>query len=116
MNLTKNFSLEEMVFSDIANVKKIANVPDAIQTANLKALCEKVLQPARDKLGKAIHVNSGFRSPVLNIAVNGAKNSQHQLGEAADITMGSKEANKMLFAVIEQLGNYDQLIDEKNYT
>lgn len=82
---------------------------------NLQALCTAVLEPARKFIGLPIKVNSGYRSEAVNKAVGGAKNSQHMVGEAADITLGSKELNKKLFEWMQHNVEYDQLIDEKNY-
>ena len=82
---------------------------------NLQALCTAVLEPARKFMGLPIKVNSGYRSEAVNKAVGGAKNSQHMVGEAADITLGSKELNKQLFEWMQHNVEYDQLIDEKNY-
>ena len=53
--------------------------------ANVRALVDEVLDPVREKLGKAIVVNSGYRCPRHNAAVGGVRNSQHLRGEAADI-------------------------------
>ena len=75
---------------------------------NLQALVDHVLDPARERLGMPITVNSGYRCPAHNKAVGGVKNSQHLKGEAADITCAD---NKRLAEIIEQLGNFDQLID-----
>ena len=74
---------------------------------NLQALVDHVLDPARERLGMPITVNSGYRCPAHNKAVGGVKNSQHLKGEAADITCAD---NKRLAEIIEQLGNFDQLI------
>ena len=74
---------------------------------NLQALVEHVLDPARERLGMPITVNSGYRCPTHNAKVGGVKNSQHLKGEAADITCAD---NKRLAEIIEQLGNFDQLI------
>ena len=74
---------------------------------NLQALVEHVLDPARERLGMPITVNSGYRCPAHNKAVGGVKNSQHLKGEAADITCAD---NKKLAEIIEQLDNFDQLI------
>lgn len=76
--------------------------------ANIKALVEEVLDPAREKLGKPIVVNSGYRCPKHNLAVGGVKNSQHMAGEAADICC---EDNKLLKQIIVENGKYDQLIE-----
>ena len=63
---------------------------------NLEKLCKEVLQPIRDKYGKAITVTSGYRSPKLNAAVGGVKTSQHVLGQAVDIKCTSTSI-KLLF-------------------
>jgi uncharacterized protein YcbK (DUF882 family) len=74
---------------------------------NLMALVENVLEPAREKLGGAIIVNSGYRCERHNKAVGGVANSQHLRGEAADIRC---EDNKRLAKIIEENGRFDQLI------
>lgn len=81
----------------------------------------ELLDKIREQWGAPIKVNSGYRCPKLNEAVKGAKSSQHMTGQAADITVGSKDKNKKLFKLIEgmhQSGEieYDQLIDEYNYS
>ena len=43
------------------------------------------LQKMRTALGKPVHINSGYRCPAHNKAVNGAANSNHVKGTAADI-------------------------------
>jgi len=83
--LSQNFSLEEMIASSTASAKKIDNTPTPEVKANLERLCKTVLQPIRNKYGKAITVTSGYRCPKLNAAVGGVKTSQHLTGCAADI-------------------------------
>lgn len=77
MNLTENFTLEELVHSDTANAKGIDNTPTQEIIDNLKELAENVLQPIRDKWGKPLIVNSGYRCKKLNKAVGGVSTSQH---------------------------------------
>lgn len=61
-------------------------------------------------------MNSGYRCPVLNKAVGGVPTSQHQKGEAADLTVESPELNQQLFDLIAKGDfDFDQLIDESNY-
>jgi uncharacterized protein YcbK (DUF882 family) len=74
---------------------------------NLMALVENVLEPAREKLGGPIIVNSGYRCERHNKAVGGVANSQHLRGEAADIRC---EDNKRLAKIIVEAGRFDQLI------
>ena len=74
---------------------------------NLMALVENVLEPAREKLGGPIIVNSGYRCERHNKAVGGVANSQHLRGEAADIRCAD---NNRLAKIIEENGRFDQLI------
>jgi zinc D-Ala-D-Ala carboxypeptidase len=83
MNLTRNFSLQELIKSDTAIRKGIDNNPNADQIEKLKKLCENVLQPVRDHFGR-VKVTSGFRSPELCVAIGSSVNSQHAKAEAAD--------------------------------
>lgn len=110
------FSIDELSHSSTAKRLGIDNTPPPEATAALERLIKNVLDPARAIYGRPIVVNSGYRSPELNKAVRGAANSQHVPGEAADITAGSPAENRRLFAIIRQLGDFDQLIDENNFT
>lgn len=83
--LTANFSLHELTKSETALRHNLPNDPDEKTIANLKVLCEQVLQPVRDHYGKGVKVNSGFRHPDVNAAVGGSKTSDHCQGQAADI-------------------------------
>jgi hypothetical protein len=112
----KYFTIEELSHSDTAVARKIDNNPSHVVVENLEALVLNVLDPLREAYGKPIRVNSGYRSPRLNLVIGGAKNSQHMTGEAVDITAGSKEDNKWLFDYIFRHLPYDQLIDESNYS
>lgn len=70
-------------------------------------LVDNLLDPAREVLGYPIYVNSGYRCEKNNERVGGVRNSQHRLGEAADLHC---KHNKALIAVITQIGDFDQLI------
>ena len=83
MQLTRNFSLQELTKSDTAIRKGIDNEPNADQIDKLKTLCEKVLQPVRDHFGR-VKVTSGFRSTDLCVAIGSSVNSQHAKAEAVD--------------------------------
>ena len=84
MNLSRNFTLSELIKSDTAiRGKGINNNPNAEQIEKLKALCENILQPVRDHFGR-VKVTSGFRSVELCTAIGSSANSQHAKAEAAD--------------------------------
>jgi len=108
--LSTNFTLKELSKSETATRLGLDNTPDATATANLKLLCEKVLQPVRDHYGK-VSVNSGYRSPESNAAVGGSKTSDHCKGYAADIEV-SGVANGDLAQYIKDNFKFTQLILE----
>jgi zinc D-Ala-D-Ala carboxypeptidase len=110
MQLTKNFTLEELTRSSKAKALRIDNSPNPEQLANLKALAENILQPLRYSLGFPINITSGLRVPALNAAVRGSKTSQHTKGEAVDIKVSGK--NKVIFDWIVNNLDYDQIISE----
>ena len=83
MNLSRNFTLQELIKSDTAIRKGIDNNPNADQVEKLKLLCERVLQPVRDHFGR-VKVTSGYRSPELCVAIGSSINSQHAKAEAVD--------------------------------
>lgn len=74
---------------------------------NTQALVTNVLDPAREKLGRPITVNSGYRCRHHNETVGGAVKSRHMAGEAADITCSD---NALLEKIIREQGRFDQLI------
>lgn len=113
----KYFTIKELCKSSTATYRGIDNTPNSEIVSNLEQLVDKILDPLREKYGKLIRVNSGYRCDKLNKAVGGSNTSQHKYGLAADITAGSRLENKKLFTLIQQLNlPFDQLIDEKNYS
>ena len=107
------FTIEELEHSDTATKYKIDNTSNGETRTNLIKLIELLLDPIRTKWGKPIKVNSGYRCSKLNRMVGGVSTSQHVLGEAADITVGSSEENRKLFEMIISMNIlFDQLILE----
>lgn len=122
MNLSKNFTLEEMVFSQTAIDNGIDNTPSQEVIDKLTLLCNDILQPIRDKYGDVVFVSSGYRCDELNELVHGSPTSQHKYGEAADIHTKSDTArdNRKLFYLIKEMIEkkeivVGQLINEDNY-
>lgn len=114
MQLSPNFSLEELTFSNTAKAKGIPNDPSPAEVESLRALCAAVLQPLRDGLGQGIKVNSAYRGPQLNRAIGGATKSQHLVGQAADIQCPGMTVLELFKTVIRMKLPYDQLIYEVN--
>tara|TARA_R100001443_G_scaffold56624_1_gene67580 strand:- start:42112 stop:42588 length:477 start_codon:yes stop_codon:yes gene_type:complete len=110
MNLSRNFTLQELIKSDTAIRKGIDNNPNADQIEKLKALCENILQPVRDHFGR-VKVTSCYRSPELCTAIGSSVNSQHARAEAADFEVMGVDNAELADWIHREL-QYDQLIVE----
>ena len=111
MQLSQNFSLEELTKSQTATRKGIDNTPSPTHQANLQSLCTHVLQPIRDHFSRVVTISSGYRSPELCTAIGSKITSQHAKGEAAAFEI-FRVSNKELADYIHYNVNYDQLILE----
>jgi hypothetical protein len=108
MNLTENFTLEELTHTDH---REFDNTPNDAELANLTRLAE-FLEQVRKILGKPIFVNSAFRSKLVNDAVGSKDTSQHRLGCAVDIRVVGMTPDEVVKAVIASGLPYDQIIRE----
>jgi hypothetical protein len=111
MNLSSNFTLEELTVSEIAARKGLDNTPNATETANLVRVAE-LLEQVRALLGKPILINSAFRSKPVNDAVGSRDSSQHRLGCAADIRVPGLTPKQVVQACIDAKIPFDQVIEE----
>ena len=87
-----------------------ANVPTTQQVANMIYGCRQLLEPAREAIGCPIIINSGFRNSRVNTLVGGVKNSQHLLGQAADIRPKDPAQFHRLVAFLRSCEYTDQLL------
>lgn len=113
MKLTPHFSLEELIASEVAARKHIDNHPPQDVLANIIALAEGLEQVRTALGGHPILVTSGYRSPQLNEAVGGSKNSAHMQGLAADfICPHVGTPFDICMAIVASDIQFDQLIHE----
>ncbi|WP_338847887.1 D-Ala-D-Ala carboxypeptidase family metallohydrolase [Massilia sp. W12] len=111
MKLSNHFSLEELCSSQTAARKGIDNTPGAAVIENLTKLAA-ALEKVRALVGQPIAVSSGYRSPALNAAIGGARNSAHCYGLAADIFAPGMPPLILARAIKSSKIQYDQLIYE----
>jgi len=111
MNLSPHFTLAELTASDTAVRLGIDNTPSPEVLANLTRVAA-MLERVRELVGSPIRVSSGYRSPALNRAVGGAKDSAHMLGLAADITVPVMSPKALALLIRESGLICDQLIYE----
>ena len=112
MKLSQHFDLDEFTHSQTAERMGREVVPDAEIIANLRRLCNEVLEPARSLLGLPFVISSGYRPDWLNTAIGGSKTSAHMDGRAADIKVSGMSSPA--FAQWLQRRNLptDQIIEE----
>lgn len=115
--ISENFHLSEFITSQTAVRHGIDNTPCAEHKQNLVESCQKLWQPTRNLLGKAMLISSGYRCPALNRAVGGSKTSAHPFGRAIDFTAPSfgtpKEIATFLAKELKANGiKFDQIIFE----
>ena len=85
------------------------NKPTMQHVANMTYGCLMLLEPARQVVG-SILINSGFRSSRVNALVGGVKNSQHLLGQAADIRPKDPKQFQRLVDFLRASPYTDQLL------
>lgn len=100
-----------MTKSETALRLNLDNTPSDQVVANLKMLAVNVLQPVRNHFQRGVKVNSGYRSPDVNQAVEGSRTSDHCRGCAADIEIPGI-ANYELAKWIKENLKFKQLILE----
>jgi hypothetical protein len=109
MNLTPNFTLEELTHTDH---REFDNMPDADELANLYRLADFLEQVKVVLGGKPIMINSAFRCAEVNKAVGSSDKSQHRRGCAADIRVPGMTPDEVVTAIIESGLPFDQVIRE----
>ena len=112
----KYFTFNELCESGTAKTHHIDNTPDEEIKINLRNLVDNCLDIIREKYGKPITISSGYRCLSLNKIVGGASTSQHTKGQAADLKGKNRQENEIIFNIIKQLGCYDQLLNEHDYS
>jgi hypothetical protein len=111
MNLSKNFTLQELIYSDTAIRMGIDNKPDDETVENLKILCENILEPIRASFKAPVVVSSGYRSEAVCAAVGSSNKSQHIKGQAVDFEIFGIPNKEVTDWIVQNL-NFDQCILE----
>ena len=115
-NLSEHFKLGEMTKS--SSHPEVYNIPSHEAIANLKRVCSW-LEVLRERYGKPIIINSGYRSPQLNKKIGGVPTSNHLTGCAADICVANMEQLIRFAAILLEYADetnqqFDELLIERN--
>lgn len=115
MQISEHFSLAELTFSTIALRAGLDNTPGQEEIANLTALATTLLEPGRSVLGDVPWcIDSGYRSPKVNVLAKGSTNSAHMHGRAADVRPAVIPLRNAFNALRTSSLPYDQIIIECN--
>ena len=112
MNLTPNFTLDELTASESAERNGWDNSPNDAELENLKRLADFLEQVKVVLGGKPVIINSAFRSKKVNDSVGSRDTSQHRIGCAADIRVPGMTPDEVVRKVIASGIGYDQVIRE----
>ena len=134
MKLSQHFTLGELCKTK--HVTEDGNIPSRVAIENLKRICENwledlrysyntlyCLQPGEDyetsKNVEPIIINSGYRSPAVNLLAGGAKTSNHLTGCAVDIRCAGKEQMIRYASILLDIADgtkqdYDELLLEQH--
>lgn len=115
-NISKHITFKEATFSATAQRLGLKNEPTEQHLKAMKLVAEKCFEPLREWYGKPLKINSFYRGKDLNRAVKGSLSSQHCKGEAIDIDAGSIAENKKIHDWIKDNLDFDQIINEYNYS
>ncbi len=111
MQLSKHFTLEELIKSSLALRLGIDNTPGPAEISCLKDVAENILEPVRERYAVSFTPNSGYRCLALNKALKSGDNSQHIKGQAVDIEIPGVTNLDLALWVFANL-EFDQLILE----
>ena len=110
IRLSAHFKLVEFL-----NVKKYPdNKPTLQDVANMTYGCIMLLEPARQVVGPII-ISSGFRNSRVNRQVGGVANSQHLIGQAADIRPQDPAKFQSLVDFLKSSEYTDQLLTDSTW-
>lgn len=115
-NISKYITYNEAINSQKANILKIANVPNNAQLLAMQLVGIRIFDVVRDHFKSPLKVSSFFRNEAVNRAVKGSKTSQHVKGQAIDIQGLGAVTNKQIFEFIKDNLDFDQLINEYDYS
>ena len=98
------------LLSEFLNLGKYPeNIPTLQAVVNLTYGCHLLLEPARLEVGPIL-INSGYRCETVNRRVGGVPNSQHRLGQAADIRPSDPQQFQRLVNFLKAHPLTDQLL------
>lgn len=120
----KYFTWHDLIKSGTARRLGLDNTPTPEAAENLHLLVAHVLDPLVELLRRPVNVTSGYRSPAVNANLStgpgaaeaplvlrpGAKDSEHLVGQAADIFVTGLSAEQLAAAIANSGLSFNRLI------
>lgn len=108
--MTPNFKLSEFTRTS-TGLKNEPSESDLVRLLRLANVMEIVREACGDR---PISISSGYRSPEVNKAVGGSKNSAHMRGDACDFMVKGLTAKQACESIMSYglMIKFDQLIEE----
>lgn len=116
MNISEHITLDEATKSPTALRHGLSNQPGPMELLAMQTVAGHCFEPLRRWYNKPVRVNSFYRCKELNDLVKGAASSQHVKGQAIDMDAGSKQENQKLFDWCRENLEFDQLINEYDFS
>jgi hypothetical protein len=115
-NISLHITYKEATRSEKARRYGWKNDPNPQQLERMTILAKKVFEKIRSYFGVPIYIWSMFRTPKVNKAAGGKKNSQHMADNGAAIDIDAQVfgglTNKKIFDFVRKNLEFDQLIGE----
>lgn len=109
MQISKHFTLEDLVFSTAAfHLYRIPNEPTPEAIDNLHVLAETILEPIYDYFGRFLPV-SCYRSEELNHMLHASPTSPHIDGRAVDLVIKNVHNVYLGMFILHEL-EFDELV------
>lgn len=105
------FTYGDVVSSELAVRKGIKNIPTEAEWKNAEYAATHLAEPAREKFGNPIIVNSWYRCKALNDAAGSSDASFHRTGGGIDMDSNGKPLIELLEAVYS-LPEWSEIIAE----
>ncbi len=116
MIISEHITFKEATQSQTAVRNGIDNTPNLEVTKAMISVAKNCFEPIRLWYGKPITISSFYRCERLNKLIGGSETSQHCKGEAIDMDTGIKEENEKIFNWAKENLDFDQLINEYDYS
>lgn len=111
IEITEHFTAEELQFSATGARLGLDNTCPSELIPNMRLVADR-LELVRAHFGTPVRVLSCYRSPAVNVAVGGSRNSAHRYALAADFIIPGVPLVEIARWCADNIKDFDQIIYE----